>query len=47
MFIGKRRYAAFGYTEGDAAMLEWAQAGDGARLKNNLFSDEALDCPAP
>jgi hypothetical protein len=47
MFIGKRPSAAFGYTKGKAAMLEWTQAGDGARLKNNLFSDKALECPAP
>jgi hypothetical protein len=47
MFIGKPPYAAFGYTEGGAAMLEWTQVGDDARLKNIFFSDEALDCPAP
>jgi hypothetical protein len=47
MFIGKRPYAALAYTEGDGAMLEWTQTGDGARLKNNHFADEALDCPAP
>jgi phosphoglycolate phosphatase-like HAD superfamily hydrolase len=41
MFIGKRPYAAFGNTEGDAAMLEWTQAGDGARLMMLVHHDDA------
>ena len=32
LFIGKRPQAAFGNTGGDREMLEWTQAGDGARL---------------
>jgi phosphoglycolate phosphatase-like HAD superfamily hydrolase len=32
LFIGKRPYAAFGNSTGDQQMLEWTQAGDGARL---------------
>jgi hypothetical protein len=47
IFIGNGPYAAFRYTEGKAAMLEWTQGGDSARLNDNLFSDKALDCPAP
>jgi phosphoglycolate phosphatase-like HAD superfamily hydrolase len=41
LFIGKRPYAAFGNTEGDAAMLEWTQAGDGARLMMLVHHDDA------
>ncbi|HWO35498.1 MAG TPA: HAD family hydrolase [Candidatus Acidoferrum sp.] len=41
LFIGKRPYAAFGNTEGDAPMLEWTQAGDGARLKMLVHHDDA------
>ena len=32
LFIGKRPQAAFGNSNGDQQMLEWTQAGDGARL---------------
>jgi phosphoglycolate phosphatase-like HAD superfamily hydrolase len=41
MFIGKRPYAAFGNTAGDAQMLEWTQAGDGARLMMLVLHDDA------
>jgi phosphoglycolate phosphatase-like HAD superfamily hydrolase len=41
LFIGKRPYAAFGNTEGDAAMLEWTQAGAGARLMMLVHHDDA------
>jgi hypothetical protein len=41
LFIGKRPYAAFGNTEGDAPMLEWTQAGDGARLMMLVHHDDA------
>src|SRR5271156_6593298 len=41
MFIGKRPYAAFGNTAGDAQMLEWTQAGDGARLMMLVHHDDA------
>jgi phosphoglycolate phosphatase-like HAD superfamily hydrolase len=41
MFIGKRPYAAFGNSGGDAAMLEWTQAGDGARLMMLVLHDDA------
>ncbi len=41
MFIGKRPYAAFGNSTGDQQMLEWTQAGDGARLMMLVFHDDA------
>jgi hypothetical protein len=41
MFIGKRPYASFGNTEGDAPMLEWTQAGDGTRLMMLVLHDDA------
>jgi phosphoglycolate phosphatase-like HAD superfamily hydrolase len=47
MFIGKRPQAAFGnsgntsFSSGDAQMLEWAQAGDKARLMMLLLHDDA------
>jgi phosphoserine phosphatase len=47
MFIGKRPQAAFGnsgstdFKSGDAQMLEWAQAGDGARLMMLVLHDDA------
>ena len=41
LFIGKRPQAAFGNTEGDAAMLEWTQAGEGARLMMLVHHDDA------
>jgi phosphoglycolate phosphatase-like HAD superfamily hydrolase len=41
MFIGKRPYAAFGNANGDQQMLEWTQAGDGARLMGLVHHDDA------
>ena len=41
LFIGKRPYAAFGNSGGDAQMLEWTQAGDGARLMMLVLHDDA------
>ena len=41
MFIGKRPYAAFGNTAGDQQMLQWTQAGDGARLMMLVLHDDA------
>ncbi len=41
LFIGKRPYAAFGNSTGDREMLEWAGAGDGARLKMLVHHDDA------
>jgi phosphoglycolate phosphatase-like HAD superfamily hydrolase len=41
MFIGKRPYAAFGNSGGDLQMLEWTQAGDGARLMMLVHHDDA------
>ena len=47
MFIGKRPQAAFGnsgstdFKAGDAQMLEWTQAGDGARLMMLVLHDDA------
>jgi hypothetical protein len=41
LFIGKRPYAAFGNSGGDREMLEWAGAGDGARLKMLVLHDDA------
>jgi haloacid dehalogenase-like hydrolase len=41
MFIGKRPYAAFGNSNGDQQMLEWTQAGDGARLMMLVHHDDA------
>ncbi len=41
MFIGKRPYAAFGNSGGDQQMLEWTQAGDGARLMMLVHHDDA------
>jgi len=41
LFIGKRPYAAFGNTAGDAEMLQWTQAGDGARLMMLVHHDDA------
>ena len=40
MFIGKRPYAAFGNSNGDQQMLEWTQAGDGARLMMLVHHDD-------
>lgn len=41
LFIGKRPFAAIGNTAGDAQMLEWTQAGDGARLMMLVLHDDA------
>jgi hypothetical protein len=41
LFIGKRPSAAFGNTAGDQQMLEWTQAGDGARLMMLVHHDDA------
>lgn len=47
LFIGKRPHAAFGNSgsadlkSGDAQMLEWTQAGDGARLMMLVLHDDA------
>jgi uncharacterized protein YifE (UPF0438 family) len=41
MFIGKRPCIAFGNSDGDRQMLEWTQAGDGARLMMLVHHDDA------
>lgn len=41
LFIGKRPSAAFGNSGGDAQMLQWAQAGDGAKLLMLVHHDDA------
>ena len=41
LFVGKRPYAAFGNSTGDQEMLEWADAGDGARLKMLVLHDDS------
>lgn len=41
LFIGKRPYAAFGNSTGDREMLEWTQAGAGARLEMLVQHDDA------
>jgi len=41
MFIGKRPFAAFGNSGGDAEMLQWTQAGEGARLMMLVHHDDA------
>jgi hypothetical protein len=40
LFIGKRPIAAFGNSSGDAEMLQWTQAGDGARLMMLVYHDD-------
>ncbi|MEZ5573050.1 MAG: HAD family hydrolase [Halioglobus sp.] len=40
MFIGKRPIAAFGNSDGDLQMLEWTNAGDGARLMGLVLHDD-------
>jgi phosphoserine phosphatase len=40
LFIGKRPCAAFGNSAGDQQMLEWAQAGNGARLMMLVLHDD-------
>jgi phosphoglycolate phosphatase-like HAD superfamily hydrolase len=42
MFIGKRPYAAFGNSSGDAEMLAWTQAGAGRRLEMLVHHDDAV-----
>lgn len=42
LFIGKRPQAAFGNSGGDAQMLEWTQAGEGARLMMLVHHDDAF-----
>jgi phosphoserine phosphatase len=41
LFIGKRPVAAFGNSSGDAEMLQWTQAGAGARLMMLVLHDDA------
>jgi hypothetical protein len=41
LMIGRRPYAAFGNSTGDRQMLEYTQAGDGARLAVLLLHDDA------
>jgi phosphoglycolate phosphatase-like HAD superfamily hydrolase len=41
LFIGKRPCAAFGNSGGDEQMLQWTQAGDGARLMMLVLHDDA------
>lgn len=41
MHIGRRPIAAFGNSDGDREMLEWTQAGDGARLMMLVRHDDA------
>lgn len=41
LFIGKRPYAAFGNSGGDAEMLQWTQAGEGSRLIMLVLHDDA------
>ena len=41
LVIGRRPYAAFGNSTGDQQMLEWTQAGDGARVMMLVHHDDA------
>jgi phosphoglycolate phosphatase-like HAD superfamily hydrolase len=41
LMIGRRPYAAFGNSAGDREMLEYAAAGDGARLMMLVLHDDA------
>ncbi|MGP0065820.1 MAG: HAD family hydrolase [Isosphaeraceae bacterium] len=41
LVIGRRPNAAFGNSDGDRQMLEWTQAGDGARLMMLVHHDDA------
>ena len=41
IIIGRRPQAAFGNSDGDRQMLEWTQAGDGARLMMLVHHDDA------
>ena len=40
LVIGRRPYAAFGNSTGDQQMLEWTQAGDGARVMMLVHHDD-------
>ena len=40
--IGRQPIAAFGNSDGDEQMLEWTQAGDGARLMMLVHHDDAV-----
>jgi phosphoglycolate phosphatase-like HAD superfamily hydrolase len=40
LFIGQRPIAAFGNSTGDQQMLEWTQAGEGARLMMLVLHDD-------
>jgi len=40
--IGRRPIAAFGNSDGDQQMLEWTQAGSGARLMMLVHHDDAV-----
>jgi phosphoglycolate phosphatase-like HAD superfamily hydrolase len=40
LFIGKRPFAAFGNSTGDQQMLEYAKAGEGARLSMIVLHDD-------
>jgi hypothetical protein len=40
--IGRRPVAAFGNSDGDQQMLEWTQAGSGARLMMLVHHDDAI-----
>jgi haloacid dehalogenase-like hydrolase len=42
VFIGRRPLAAFGNSDGDFAMLEWAAGGTGARLALIVHHDDAV-----
>ena len=42
LMIGRRPYAAFGNSIGDRQMLEYTQAGDGARLMMLVHHDDAV-----
>ncbi len=41
LMIGRRPYAAFGNSTGDRQMLEYAKAGEGARLAMLVLHDDA------
>ena len=41
LVIGRRPFATFGNSDGDRQMLEWTQAGDGARLMMLVHHDDA------
>ena len=41
LMIGRRPYAAFGNSTGDRQMLEYTQAGDGARLMMLVLHDDS------